>query len=66
MIVWASWVENGSTKRARKATRAPRRALETGMEAKCSNKEQEAQIIDCTTVLGRVWMIFDDLGDELC
>ena len=46
MIVGASWVENGSTKRAREATRAPRRALETGMEAKCSNIEQKAKIID--------------------
>ena len=46
MIFGASWVENGSTKRAREATRAPRRALETGMEAKCSNMEQKAKTID--------------------
>ena len=33
-----------------KATRAPRRALGTGMEAKCSNMEQKAKIIDFTMV----------------
>ena len=52
MILGASWVENGSTKRAREATRAPRRALGTGMEAKCSNMEQKAKIIDFTRVFG--------------
>ena len=52
MILEASWVENGSTKRAREATRAPRRALETGMEAKRSNMEQKAKIIDFTKVFG--------------
>ena len=46
LIFGASWVENGSTKRARKATRAPRRALGTGMEAKCSNMEPKAKHID--------------------
>ena len=50
MIFGASWVENGSTKRAREATRAPRRALETGMEAKCSNMEQKAKTIDLIVV----------------
>ena len=52
MIVGASWVENGSTKRAREATRAPRRALGAGMEARCSNIEQKAEIIDFTKVFG--------------
>ena len=43
MIPGASWVDNGSKQRARKATRAPRRALGTGMEAKCSNMEQKVK-----------------------
>ena len=59
MILGASWVENGSTKRAREATRAPRRALETGMEAKCSSMEQKAKTIDFTM------FFFDDFGGEL-
>ena len=52
LIFGASWVEveNGSTKRARKATRASRRALGTCMEAKCSNMEQKAKNIDFTKV----------------
>ena len=33
-----------------KATRAPRRALGTGMEAKCSNMEPKAKSIDFTQV----------------
>ena len=35
---------------AEKATRAPRRALGTSMEAKCSNMEQKAKTIDFTMV----------------
>ena len=50
MIFGASWVDNGSKQRARKATRAPRRALGTGMEAKCSNMEPKAKHIDFTQV----------------
>ena len=50
LIFGEGWVENGSTKRARKATRAPRRALGTGMEAKCSNMEPKAKNIDFTQV----------------
>ena len=57
MICGASLVENGSTKRAREATRAPRRALETGMEAKRSNMEQKAKNIDFTKVFGCFLMI---------
>ena len=60
MILGASWVDKGSTKRARKATRAPRRALGTCMEAKCSNMEQNAKIIDLIVVflmiLGSSWV----------
>ena len=59
MIVGASWVEHGSTKRARKATRAPRRALGTCMEAKCSNMEQKAKAIDF------IKCVLDDFGGEL-
>ena len=38
----ASWVDNGSKQRARKATPTSRMALGTGMEAKCNNMEQKA------------------------
>ena len=51
MILGASWVENGSTKRAREATTAPRRAFGTCMEAKCSNIEQK----DKTSNLSKVF-----------
>ena len=50
-ILGASWVDNGSTKRARKATPAPRRALGTGMEAKCSNMEQKVKTSNFIKVL---------------
>ena len=46
MSFGASWVDNGSKQRARKATPAPRIALGTSMEAKCSNMEQKAEHID--------------------
>ena len=49
-VVGASSVDNGSTKRAGKATPAPRRALGTGMGAKCSNMEPKAKNIDFTMV----------------
>ena len=39
----ASWVDNGSKQRARKATPTSRMALGTGMEAKCNNMEQKAK-----------------------
>ena len=56
MILGASWVDKGSTKRARKATRALRRAFGTCMEAKCSNMEQKAKTIDFTSVCACVLM----------
>ena len=38
-----------------KATRAQRRALGSGMEAKCSQMEQKVKIIDLTKVFDEFW-----------
>ena len=57
MIFGASWVDNGSKKRAQKAQPAPRRALGRSMEAKWSKIKQTAKHIDFP-------MVFDDFGVE--
>ena len=62
MILGASWVDNGSKQRARKATPTSRIALGTGMEATCCNIEQKALKKDIDFIwcfdkfLGRVWL----------
>ena len=50
--------DNGSKKRAQKATTAPRRALGGSVEAKWSKMKQPAKIIDFP-------MVFDDFWGEL-
>ena len=50
--------DNGSKRRAQKATPSPRIALRRSTEAKLSKMKQPATIIDFP-------MVFDDLGGEL-
>ena len=50
MIVGRVGLTTAPSREPEKAPRAPRRVLRTGMEAKCSNMEPKAKIIDFTQV----------------